>query len=314
MSEDLHEHSHSEDGENKIKKHWPAYLMCLLVAIIFLISTFTFQASETKHTLVTRFGKIIDVYQPGLHFKLPYPIEQVRTLEKRKIYFETPLSQNSLSDAKTVMVSSYALWSIKKPKEFLKVISTVENAQKNYLDNIIGTSVANVLSKYKLSDLVNTDPTKIQKNKIKNEVLVEARNAADKYGIEILIFGIKQQVLPPGSLTAAVTNRMRSERKKLASQYKNEGLKRVAEIIGKATRQARSLVKNAESEAEKIKGEGEAEAAKHYSIFKEQPELASFLLALESLKKIIGENDTLVIDTKVWPFNLLKADALKKFK
>ena len=55
--------------------------------------------------------------------------------------------------------------------------------------------------------------------------------------------------------------------------------------------------------------EGDAEAAKYYEVFKENPELAEFLRKLDSLRVIMQSRTTLVLDTNVAPFDLFKPGA-----
>ena len=55
-----------------------------------------------------------------------------------------------------------------------------------------------------------------------------------------------------------------------------------------------------------FRAEGDAEAAKYSAVFKENPELAVFLRKLDSLRLIMKGRTTLVLDTNVAPFDLLK--------
>ena len=66
-----------------------------------------------------------------------------------------------------------------------------------------------------------------------------------------------------------------------------------------------------EATAKSIRAEGDAEAAKYYEVFKENPELAVFLRKLDSLRRIMKGRTTLVLDTNAAPFDLLKPGAEK---
>ena len=65
------------------KKHTLAIIAVILVALTFLGSSVCEQVSENEHLIITRFGKVNRVAEPGLNFKLPYPIESSISLEKR---------------------------------------------------------------------------------------------------------------------------------------------------------------------------------------------------------------------------------------
>ena len=71
------------------------------------------------------------------------------------------------------------------------------------------------------------------------------------------------------------------------------------------------LLTDAEAKAKTIRAEGDAEAARHYEVFKANPELAAFLRKLDSLRRIMKSRTTLVLDTGAAPFDLLNADAAK---
>lgn len=65
----------------------------------------------------------------------------------------------------------------------------------------------------------------------------------------------------------------------------------------------------AESEATVIRGEAEAKAAEALKTFRENPELAVFLIKLEALEKALKEKATLVLDLRTPPFDLLQGEA-----
>ena len=64
----------------------------------------------------------------------------------------------------------------------------------------------------------------------------------------------------------------------------------------------------AEAQAKQIKAEGDAKAASYYAVFREEPELAAFLRKLESMRKILPNKTTLILNTNYAPFDLLKLD------
>ena len=81
-------------------------------------------------------------------------------------------------------------------------------------------------------------------------------------------------------------------------------------IRSDAERKAAEILAVAEAEAKEIRGQGDEEAAKHYAVFKENPELAMFLRNLDALKETLSDKDTLILDTSTPPFHLLKPGAM----
>ena len=104
---------------------------------------------------------------------------------------------------------------------------------------------------------------------------------------------------------------MIQERKVVAQDYLSRGAQEASDIRTKAEQSRAEILTNAEATAKSIRAEGDAEAAKYYEVFKENPELAVFLRKLDSLRRIMKGRTTLVLDTNAAPFDLLKPGAEK---
>ena len=115
----------------------------------------------------------------------------------------------------------------------------------------------------------------------------------------------------PDDNKTAVFNRMISERNNIAAGFLAEGESEAKEIRIQAEREKTITLAEAEAKAQKIRAEGDAAAAKFYAVFKEEPELAEFLRKLDALREVMKGRTTLVVDTSVPPFDLLKPGAAK---
>jgi len=132
---------------------------------------------------------------------------------------------------------------------------------------------------------------------------VQPRAAAD-YGIAIDMLGI-QQIALPESITTKVFDRMRAERQRLVKQYESEGDAEAIRIRAEADRDRQETLAQAEAQATVIHGQAEAEAAKSYVVFEQNPDLAVFLLELNALGDSLTNRSTFVIDPQTVPFHLL---------
>ncbi len=84
----------------------------------------------------------------------------------------------------------------------------------------------------------------------------------------------------------------------------SQGIAEALKIRSTADREAAQKISTAEGEARRIKGEGDAVAAAVYPVFQQNPELAKFLLDLESLEASLKERSILIFDSRTAPFNL----------
>jgi membrane protease subunit HflC len=90
---------------------------------------------------------------------------------------------------------------------------------------------------------------------------------------------------------------MRTERERMAMQYRSEGQEEAQKIRSNADREATIIEAQAYAEAEKIRGEGEAEALRIYAeAYNQDPEFYQFYRTLQAYRKTLGSNTTLVID------------------
>src|SRR6266550_6214400 len=74
-------------GQDKLKQVMPGgsglpgslmFLVVVVLAAILAFYAFTFRVNPDELGVVMRFGKITQQEPPGLHFRLPYPIDEVR--------------------------------------------------------------------------------------------------------------------------------------------------------------------------------------------------------------------------------------------
>ncbi len=277
-----------------------------LVIIIIGLYLVTFQVRETESALVTRFGKTVrEITEPNLCFKWPAPIERVHRFDSRMQVFEADLGETTTRAAVPIIVNTYIVWRIAEPKKFLNAVGTVKEAEEKLYSQITDTQ-NRVIGQHSFGEFVNSDPAKIKFKAIEDEMLADLKQTvSDEYGIEVKTLGIKQLKLSK-DVTVKVFDRMKAARSLRTEATISEGEGQATKIRGDANFKRQVLLTATEARAQRIRGEGDAEAAKHYKMLEENPELAMFLRKIESLEKISKERTTIVIPADTEPFDLLK--------
>ena len=305
-----------EVKESRIMKHGPAMLFGLVVAIVFIFMLFSFQVRTNEYAVVTTFGKITDTIDgrsdAGLHFRWPYPIQSKQIL-RNSIYCFTgnvgKLEETLTKDGKNIIVGIYTMYRIADPVTFVKKVNNGIFGAEELLNSTMVNVKNGVLGEHDFDELINTDTKKMKLEEIQEEMkLAIADIALKSYGLEVTSVGINT-INVPEAITEKVFERMKKEREKFAASYRAEG-KRNAEITrSNANSARRKKIAEAEADAKEIMARGDAEAAKFYAVFQEQPELAKFLKKLSSLEKVMKSDTTLILDTNAPPFDLLKQNA-----
>jgi modulator of FtsH protease HflC len=117
----------------------------------------------------------------------------------------------------------------------------------------------------------------------------------------------------PQSVTSKVFDVMKADRKLLADQYQFTGEAEAKKIRSAADRKAAEMIAHASSDARQIIGRGEAVAAGVLPVCQKNPELANFLLRLETLESSLKEHSTLIFDQRTPPFDLFQGFSTNTF-
>ena len=283
----------------------------ILLVLIVCLLLFVFQVRKSEVVVVTTFGKPTrDVAEPGPHFKWPWPIENVHRFDQRVQNFEDKLTEGLTQDSFNVLASVFVGWQITDPKAFFPKFAgssePIAEAEK-VMDRMLSNAKAAVIGKHPLVDFLSTAAEANKFTDVEKEILSVIQNQvkANNYGLKIEFLGIKRLGLPE-NVTASVFERMQAERKRLADQSQFLGAAEAQTIRAEADRKAAVILADAGAQATAIRGKAEAEAAQSYTVFQQNPELATFLLRCEALEDSTKDKTTLILDQQTPPFDLFR--------
>ncbi len=294
-------------------KHWPTVLLGVIVAVVLFMAIVTYQVNQNECAVITTLGRIEQVSpEPGLHLRWPYPFQRIYKFDRRTRCFEGnagKLEESTTADGQNILIGIFVNYRISNPELFFTSFERISEAEKQ-LNNWMRDSRNATFGRYRFSQIINTDPQKMKLGAIQDEILKELVERAAPFGLEIQSVGINT-INVPTTISEEVFKRMIQERKVVAQDYLSRGAQEASDIRTKAEQSRAEILTNAEATAKSIRAEGDAEAAKYYEVFKENPELAVFLRKLDSLRRIMKGRTTLVLDTNAAPFDLLKPGAEK---
>jgi membrane protease subunit HflC len=115
---------------------------------------------------------------------------------------------------------------------------------------------------------------------------------AQAYGITIIDVRIKRADLPDQN-SAAVIQRMQTERQREAAEYRAQGKQRGQEISAKADRDVTVIIADATSTAEQTRGQGDAERNRIFAeAFGKDPDFFAFYRSMQAYEAGLRNNDT----------------------
>ena len=277
-----------------------------LAAIVFYASAVVVREGEA--VLVTRFGRPMRAAtSPGLHWKLPWPIDRGILLDMRRRVYETGHTEMLTRDKKNVIARTFVVWRIGDPLAFVQAIGNESGADAK-LDGLLTNAAIGTLGGHDLSALVSTNPQDLQVDEMESELLAStAPVALHSYGVAIEQIRIERIALPEENVTA-VFAQMRAERQQFAAKYRAEGEREASRIRSEAALEAAEIrAKGAEEEA-RIRGESAVRVARTYAdAHRVDPQLYRFTRSLESIDKLLNINTSLILRTDSEPFNLLQS-------
>ncbi|MEM6925712.1 MAG: protease modulator HflC [Myxococcota bacterium] len=287
--------------------HRLRWVVGLLAVLVLALSATAFVVREGQAVLVTRLGKPVVVLEDaGLHWKLPWPIDEAIAIDVRRRVFRGGHSEMLTRDKKNVVMLSYTVWKVVDPLLFHQAVGSIESAEVK-LDGLITNAAIGVLGRHDLSAIVSTDPTTLQLDAIQSALLAQTVSlASERYGVDIERVAFERVSLPEEN-TASVFEQMRAERSQYAAEFTAEGEREAVRIRSEADLQAAQIRSEGTEEAAKILGQAEAEAARIYAEAHDiDPELSRFLRSLETLDNVVGDQTTVILRTDSEPFRLLE--------
>ena len=273
------------------------FIASTLLVVLVLASSMLFVVDQRQFGVVFALGQIKEVLtEPGLHFKLPPPFQNVSYIDKRLLTLESVEAEPMLTAEKQrVVIDWYVRWRITKPTDYIRNVGLDEKAGANQLNRVVRNAFQEEINKRTVKDLLSAKREALMAD-VKREVL-QAVQGTKPYGIDIIDVRITR-VDYVEAITDSVYKRMVAERQRVANELRSTGAAEGEKIRADADRQREVTVANAYRDAQKIKGEGDAEAAKNYAeAFGKDPQFAQFYRSLDAYKAAFNKkSDVMVLD------------------
>ncbi|MFZ9511755.1 MAG: protease modulator HflC [Burkholderiaceae bacterium] len=272
------------------------FIVTSALLLLGLLSSMIFVVDQRQFGVVYSLGQIKDVItEPGLNFKLPPPFQNVSYIDKRLLTLDSTDTEPVLTAEKQrLVIDWYVRWRITSPSEYIRALGLDERAGASQLAREVRNAFQEEISKRTVRELISTKRELLMTD-VQREVLEKVRNR--KWGIEIVDVRLTRADYVD-TITESVYRRMEAERKRVANELRSTGAAEGEKIRADADRQREVTVANAYRDAQKIKGEGDAEAARLYAdAFGRDPQFAQFYRSLEAYKASFNKkSDVMVLD------------------
>jgi modulator of FtsH protease HflC len=286
-----------------MKRNLPFF--ALLGAIfLFVLSLSAYTVDQRKATIKFRLGEAIAIQkEPGLYFKVPF-LDKLKTYDNR-IQTLDPKDPERVQTAEknNVLVDSFVKYRIIDVKQFFVSTGGDLSRAELRLSQAINEDLRGEFGQRTLAEAISGDRQKLM-DSLQKKADINARSM----GIEVLDVRIKRVDLP-SEINNQVYKRMESERTGVANKLRSTGIGEAEQIKADAERQRTIILADAYRDAQKIKGEGDAEAVRiTAAAFGRNPEFYSFYRSMDAYRESFrNKSDVMVLDTNSDFFKYLKS-------
>jgi membrane protease subunit HflK len=283
-----------------------APILIAVAAVLVLVTAFhafTFRVNPDELGVVLRFGKPVRQEPPGLHFRLPYPIDEVYlpkvTRQNIVVVGVRTFGSSDAREARVMLtgdeniidVSFVVFWRIQEPVRYLFNVQnpeiTVRDVAESVLREAVGQSEIRPLL---TSAWPHTEGTA---RKLMQDML-------DQYGTGIRVDQVRlQSVDPPAQIVdafrdvqAAATDKQRMQNE--AEAYSNR-------VIPEARGEAERILQGAIAYRAQSVAEASGQAARFQKIYEEYrkaSEVTRKRMYLETMERIMSGTDKIIISGK----------------
>ena len=276
-------------------------LVCFVLAV--WLSSGFYIVDASQRGLVLRFGKYKESTEPGLRWRLPYPIEShelvnvsgVRTIEvgyrgseKNKVLREALM----LTDDENIINIQFAVqYILKDPVEYI----FNNRSPDDTVMQVAETAIREIVGKNKMDFVLyeGREQIAVTASALMQEIL-------DRYKTGILISKVTMQnAQPPEQVQAAFDDAVKAGQDR--ERQKNEGQAYANDVVPKARGTAARLMQESEAYKQRLIATAEGDASRFRQInveYAKAPEVTRNRMYLESMQQVYSNASTVVLDTK----------------
>lgn len=275
------------------------FSIALIIVLVILGFGSVFVIEEGYRGIVIQFGKVrrdvetgqTVVYEPGIHLKLPF-IDTVKQLTSKVQTLDDGANRFVTAEKKDLIVDSYVKWRIKDFATYYLATGGFKDQAEALLKQKVNNGLRTEFGSRTISEIVSGE-----RSELMNKAMKQSAESAVELGIEIVDVRVKQINLPL-EISNSIFERMRAERAAVAKEHRSQGREQAEIIRADIDARVTVMLADAERNARKLRGEGDAEAAKIYAdTYTKNAEFYAFLRSMDAYRKSFNsKQDVLILE------------------
>ncbi|HEV7445461.1 MAG: Protein HflC [Gammaproteobacteria bacterium] len=267
-----------------------APIVALVVALI-IAMTSLFTITEAQVAIRTEFGAILGLdYSPGLHWKWPW--DQVVKFDRRILSLSYTGETFLTNDNRGLIVDFYVKWKVKDASRYFQATGGREDLAGERIAEIVKDGIKGVVAQRTLEEIVSADRAAVT-----DDMIGQAGRNVSNLGIDLVDVRV-QRIDLPDDVSTRVYESMKQNFVKIASKLRAEGQSASVRIRAAAERSRTEILANAERDALRVRGDGDAVATQTYAkAYSKDPEFYAFYRSLQAYERSLGKDGDLLVVT-----------------
>lgn len=265
----------------------------LVIALLIIVVGYNslYIIKETDRAVLLKFGEIVNPdIKPGLHIRWPI-INKVRKFDGRVQTLDAQPQSYLTVEKKRLVVDSFIKWRVIDPQKYYTATSGDEYKAAELLFPNVDAGLRNQFGERTLTEVVSGERDELMLELV-DSLSVQTK---EELGIEMIDIRVKKIDLPQ-EVSASVYERMRTEREREARELRSRGKELAEGIQADADRQKAVIEANAYRDAQQVRGEGDAMAAKIYAeAYNKDPEFYAFYRSLNAYKEAFNQQGDIMV-------------------
>ena len=285
-----------------------------LVLFFWIISGF-YIIKQEETAIIMRFGKYVRTETSGLHYHLPFPIEEIvkeATTRVRAIKIGGNENNSELSegwaltgDENIVNLELNVQWKIDDLKKF---VFSVRDKQQTIYD-ATQSAIREVISNRKLASILTSG-----RGEIEEETKKLLQSIVDSYDMGVNILLVQMLKIDPPAQVIDSFRDVQTARVDKESEI-NKAYKYKNDILPKVKGEAGKIIEDANGYAISVVNKAKGDASRFnqiYEQYKNAPYITRKRMYLETMENIFSQNSTIIVDENVK--NVFLDGKVKDFK
>jgi len=284
-------------GGSGIPGSIPAIAAVILMVIVAFFA-FTFRVNPDEVGVVMRFGMITRQEPAGLHFRMPYPIDEVRLPKVTRqnivqIGVAGGVREGSMTltgDENIVDVALVVLWRI---EDAIKYLFNIQNPDTT-VQVVAESAMREVVGQSDLQPILTAG-----RQKTEQAVLKLMQEVLDRYGAGIRVERVQLlKADPPAQVIDAFRDVQAAATDKETLQ--NQAFTYAGRVIPEARGEGEAIMQRAKGYREQTIAEAAGQAARFVKVlgqYEKAPDVTRKRLYLEAMERVFGSADKIVIES-----------------